>query len=90
MVLAHAIIARPQNSRGQLNHNAIRAARDFFNSLLEHVRHLMKLRRPGVRIENELGRDVSFFQLKDAAASEKSAADLKASTRSRPFVLRGR
>jgi hypothetical protein len=39
----------------------------------------MKLRRPGVRIENELGRDITFFQLKDAAASEQSAGDLSAS-----------
>jgi hypothetical protein len=46
---------------------------------LERVRHLMKLRRPGVRIENELGRDITFFQLKDAAASEQSAGDLSAS-----------
>jgi len=45
---------------------------------LERVRHLMKLRRPGVRVENELGHDVSFFQLKDAAASEKSADNLRA------------
>ena len=46
---------------------------------LERVRNLMKLRRPGVRIENELSHDVSFFQLKDAAASEKSADPLNAS-----------
>ena len=45
---------------------------------LERVRHLMKLRRTGVRVENELGHDVSFFQLKDAAASEKSADNLRA------------
>ena len=36
----------------------------------------MKLHRPqAIRIENELGHDVSFFQLKDDAASERSAAD---------------
>jgi hypothetical protein len=37
---------------------------------LELVRHLMKLRRPGVTIEDEWGDPVSFFQLKDMAAAE--------------------
>jgi hypothetical protein len=35
---------------------------------LRLVRALMKLRRPGVRIEDERGNPVSFFQLKDMAA----------------------
>jgi hypothetical protein len=34
---------------------------------LERVRELMRLRRPGVRIEDERGRPVSFFELKEAA-----------------------
>jgi hypothetical protein len=34
------------------------------------VRAHMKLRRPGVRIEDELGNPVSFFQLKDAVELE--------------------
>jgi hypothetical protein len=34
------------------------------------VRAHMKLRRPGVRIEDERGNPVSFFQLKDAAELE--------------------
>ena len=37
---------------------------------LEWVMHLMKLRRPGVRIEDEDGNPISFFQLKDIAATE--------------------
>jgi hypothetical protein len=31
----------------------------------------MKLRRPGVRVEDERGNPVSFFQLKEMAAAEK-------------------
>lgn len=49
---------------------------------LERVRELMKLRRPGVRIEDERGGPVSFFQLKEAAlgglspgAATESAVD---------------
>jgi hypothetical protein len=52
-----------------------RETADSAKEALERVRRLMKLRRPGVRVENELGHDVSFFQLKDAAASEQSADD---------------
>jgi hypothetical protein len=37
---------------------------------LQLVRTLMKLRRPGVRIEDERGNPVSFFQLKDMAELE--------------------
>jgi hypothetical protein len=36
---------------------------------LERVLDLMRLRRPGVRIEDEQGAHVSFFQLKEAAQS---------------------
>ena len=61
----------------------IRNLRETANSAdeaLELVRKLIRLRRPGVRIEDELGRDVSFFELKDGATSEKSAGDLKPHT----------
>jgi hypothetical protein len=37
---------------------------------LRLVRTLMKLRRPSVRIEDDRGNPVSFFQLKDMAALE--------------------
>ena len=37
---------------------------------LRLVRTYMKLRRPNVRIEDELGNPISFFQLKDAAELE--------------------
>jgi hypothetical protein len=37
---------------------------------LQLVRAHMKLRRPGVRIEDERGNPVSFFQLKDMAELE--------------------
>ena len=37
---------------------------------LRLVRAHMKLRRPGVRIEDERGNPVSFFQLKEAAELE--------------------
>ena len=39
---------------------------------LQLVRTLMKQRRPRVRIEDEAGNPVSFFQLKDMADLEKS------------------
>ena len=54
-----------------------RETADSATEALEHVRQLMKQRCPGVGVENESGRDVSFFELKDAAASEQSAAKLK-------------
>jgi hypothetical protein len=38
---------------------------------LELVRHLMRLRRANVTIEDELGASLSFFQLKDQALLEK-------------------
>jgi len=41
---------------------------------LERVREHMKLRRPGVRIEDERGNRVSFFQLKDEAEGDDKAA----------------
>jgi hypothetical protein len=47
---------------------------------MTRVLQLMKLRRPGVRIEDGFGGEVSFFQLKDAAVSEKRASGLKADT----------
>ena len=37
---------------------------------LQLVRTLMKHRRPGVRIEDERGNPISFFQLKDMAELE--------------------
>ena len=37
---------------------------------LNLVRALMKLRRPGVRIEDERGNPVSFFQFEEAAELE--------------------
>jgi len=37
---------------------------------LKLVRNLMKLRRADVRIEDERGNPVSFFQLKDVAGAE--------------------
>jgi hypothetical protein len=37
---------------------------------LRLVRACVKLRRPGVRIEDERGNPVSFFQLKDMAGLE--------------------
>ena len=37
---------------------------------LQLVRSHMKLRRPAVRVEDELGNPVSFFQLKDMARLE--------------------
>jgi hypothetical protein len=37
---------------------------------LQLVRAHMKLRRPGVRIEDERGNPISFFQLKDMAELE--------------------
>ena len=38
---------------------------------LEQVRHLMRLRRSNITIEDELGDPVGFFQLKEFAVSEK-------------------
>jgi hypothetical protein len=37
---------------------------------LHLVRDHMRLRRPGVRVEDELGNPVSFFQLKEMAKLE--------------------
>lgn len=37
---------------------------------MELVLRLMKLRRPGVRVETRDGEPVSFFQLKERVASE--------------------
>jgi len=41
---------------------------------IELVRHLMKLRRPAVRIEVERGNPVSFFHLKDEPEQDAKAA----------------
>jgi hypothetical protein len=51
----------------------IRDLREWVPSATEalHLVHThIKLRRPGVRIEDERGNPVSFFQLKDAAELE--------------------
>ena len=37
---------------------------------LERVRELMRLRRPGVRIEDERGNPISFLALKDVAEAD--------------------
>ncbi len=53
-----------------LSGTGIRDTREWAPSATEAlrlVRARMKLRRPGVRIEDERGNPVSFFQLKDAA-----------------------
>jgi hypothetical protein len=42
---------------------------------LEVVREHMRLRRPGVIIEDAEGRDISFFQLKEMAESESRRED---------------
>ena len=41
------------------------------SAALRLIREHMKLSRPGVRVEDERGNPVSFFQLKDMAASER-------------------
>jgi hypothetical protein len=38
---------------------------------LQLVRNYMRLRRPSVRIEDERGNSISFFQLKDLAELER-------------------
>ena len=40
---------------------------------LRLVRDHMKMRRPNVRIEDERGNPVSFFQLKEMAETEKAS-----------------
>jgi hypothetical protein len=40
---------------------------------LERVRELMTLRRPGVRIKDERGKDVSFVKLKEAALPNRNS-----------------
>ena len=37
---------------------------------LRFIREYMKLRRPGVRVEDERGNPVNFFQLKEIATQE--------------------
>jgi hypothetical protein len=52
---------------------AVRETREwvpFAATALELVRAHMKLRRPGVRIEDGRGNPISFFQLKDMAELE--------------------
>jgi hypothetical protein len=44
----------------------------FAATALELGRAHMKLRRPGVRIEDDRGNPTSFFQLKDMAELKKS------------------
>jgi hypothetical protein len=56
-----------------LSGTGIRDLREWVPSATEPLRLVrahMKLRRPGVRIEDERGNPVSFFQLKDAAELE--------------------
>jgi hypothetical protein len=56
-----------------LTGTGIRDTRDWTPSATEAlhlVRGYMKLRRPAVRIEDERGNPVSFFQLKEAAEVE--------------------
>jgi hypothetical protein len=56
-----------------LSGTGIRDIREWVPSATEALRLVrthMKLRRPGVRIEDERGRTVSFFQLKEAAELE--------------------
>jgi hypothetical protein len=40
------------------------------NEALRLVKDHMKLRRPGVRVEDERGNPISFFQLKEMVALE--------------------
>jgi len=40
---------------------------------LERARDLMRLRRPGVRIEDERGSPITFFQLIEAAGAKPNA-----------------
>jgi len=47
------------------------------NEALRTVRTLMKLRRPGVRIEDQRGNPISFFELKDLADSENRKSKTK-------------
>jgi hypothetical protein len=56
-----------------LSGTGIRDMREWAPSATEALRLVrthMKLRRPGVRIEDERGNPVSFFQLKEAAELE--------------------
>jgi hypothetical protein len=56
-----------------LSGTGIRDMREWAPSATEALRlarAYMQLRRPGVRIEDERGNPVSFFQLKDAAELE--------------------
>lgn len=57
-----------------LTGTGIKDAREWAPSAsaaLRLIREHVKLRRPGVRVEDERGNPVSFFQLKDMAASER-------------------
>ena len=57
-----------------LTGTGIKDAREWTPSAsaaLRLIREHVKLRRPGVRVEDERGNPVSFFQLKDMAASER-------------------
>jgi hypothetical protein len=56
-----------------LSGTGIRDTREWVPSATEALRLVrahMKLRRPGVRIEDERGKFVSFFQLKEMAELE--------------------
>jgi hypothetical protein len=47
------------------------------NDALRMVRTLMKLRRPSVRIEDERGNPISFFELKELADRESRKKNAK-------------
>jgi hypothetical protein len=47
------------------------------NDALRMVRTLMKLRRPSVRIEDERGNPISFFELKELAGRESRKKNAK-------------
>ena len=56
-----------------LSGTSVKNFRDWNASATEAlrlVRELMKLRRPGVTVEDERGNPVSFFQLKEMAELE--------------------
>jgi hypothetical protein len=56
----------------------IRESREWVpsaNEALRLIRDYVKLRRPGVRVEDERGNPISFFQLQVLAESESREKD---------------
>jgi hypothetical protein len=56
----------------------IREHREWVFSATEALRMVLehkKFRRPGVRVEDERGNPISFFQLKEMAESERARCD---------------